>query len=237
MDEFEEDSQSELDSSIELDVSSLRALRKMPIDVFNGVYLGETKREALILCIDIRNFSVFLRENDEDAVFDLIKNFTSNFLSCVNQFGFNCSYYKLVGDGAIVIWDEATESHLVEAMTVFNEYREFLNEDLFVNTPILGLAGAMVLERVFKYEISAEASGLKYRDYVGYGINLACRLQTLADKNELIINKKLVVEKRVPVVEKDKSTLSHNIAFLKGLKDEDRERVYKYKYDSHCVKK
>jgi class 3 adenylate cyclase len=231
MDEFDEDAQAEMNSSTELDVSTLRALRKMPVDVFNGVYLGETKNEALVLCIDIRNFSIFLQESDGDAVFDLIKNFTSNFLSCVNQFAYNCSYYKLLGDGAIVIWDEATESHLAEAMTVFNEYREFLNEDLFIDTPLLGLAGAMVLEKVFKYEISAEASGLKYRDYVGYGINLACRLQTLAEKNELIINRKLAVEKNIPFVEKDKSKLSHNIAFLKGLRDEDREMVYKYKYN------
>ncbi|MDR2102347.1 MAG: hypothetical protein LBP43_07230 [Treponema sp.] len=229
MDEFEENSRAEFDSSIKLDVSTLQALQKMPVDVFDGVYLGETKKEALILCIDIRNFSVFLRENDGDTVFDLIKNFTSNFLSCVNQFGFNCSYYKLAGDGAIVIWDEATESHLAEALTVFNEYREFLNDDLFVNTPLLGLAGAMVLEKVFKYEISAEASGLKYRDYVGYGINLACRLQTLAEKDELIINKKLAVEKGLPFVELDKSHRTPNIALLKGLRDEDRERVYKYR--------
>jgi class 3 adenylate cyclase len=233
MDALEEDSQAKSDSSIELDISTLKALQKMPVDIFDGVYLGETKNEALILCIDIRNFSIFLRENAEDAVFDLIKNFTSNFLSCVNQFGFNSSYYKLAGDGAIVIWDEATESHLAEALAVFNEYREFLNEDLFVNKPLLGLAGAMVLEKVFKYEISAEASGLKYRDYVGYGINLACRLQTLAEKDELIINKKLVVEKEVPFVELDKSNCSPNIALLKGLRDEDRETVYKYKHEKN----
>jgi class 3 adenylate cyclase len=101
------------DSRAELDISTLKALQKMPVDLFNGIYLEEIKNEALILCIDIRNFSVFLRENVENVVFDLIKNFTSNFLSCVNQFGYYCSYYKLVGDGAIVIWDEASENHRI----------------------------------------------------------------------------------------------------------------------------
>jgi class 3 adenylate cyclase len=209
---------------IELDVSSLLALRKMSVDVFDGVYIGEVKTNALVLCIDIRNFSNFLRENDEDTVFQLIKNFTSNFLSCVNQFGYNCSYYKLVGDGAIVIWDEGTQDHITEALATFSEYKDFLNESLFHLYPSLGLAGALVLGKVFKYEISAEASGLKYRDYVGYGINLACRLQTIAEKNELVVNKTL--KERVPVREKDKSDLLHSIDYLKGLKDEDRERVY-----------
>jgi hypothetical protein len=216
-------------SPVKLDLSALLALKKMPVDVFDGVYIGEVKTEALILCVDIRNFSNFLRENEENAVFALIKNFTSNFLSCVNQCGSNCSYYKLIGDGAIVIWDKVTEDHLKEALVVFNEYKEFLNEDLFAMYPSLGFAGALVLEKVFKYEISAEASGLKYRDYVGYGINLACRLQTLAGKNELIINKKLTKNKGVVFIEKDKSTLSQNIDCLKGLKDEDREKVYLFR--------
>jgi class 3 adenylate cyclase len=228
MDEFAKVPPETFDSRVEIDISTLKALQKMPVDLFNGIYLEEIKNEALVLCIDIRNFSVFLRENAENAVFDLIKNFTSNFLSCVNQFGYHCSYYKLVGDGAIVIWDEASENHLAEALAVFNEYREFLNNDLFIDSPGLGLAGALVLEKVFKYEISAEASGLKYRDYVGYGINLACRLQTLAEKDELIINKKLITGKKLPFIEKDKSTLSHDITFLKGLRDEDREKVCMY---------
>jgi hypothetical protein len=216
-------------SPVELDLSALLALKKMSVDVFDGVYIGETKNKALTLCIDVRNFSSFLRENEENVVFALIKNFTSNFLSCVNQCGYNCSYYKLIGDGALVIWDEATESHLREALTVFNEYKNFLNEDLFVSYPSLGLAGSLVLEKIYKYEISAEASGLKYRDYVGYGINLACRLQTLAEKNDLIINKNLTKEKGISFIEKDKFTLSRSTACLKGLRNEDCEKVYLFR--------
>ena len=98
------------DRGVELDQSALAGLKKMPVDVFDDIYLGETKPNALVLCVDIRNFSDFLCCNDEDDVFKLIKDFTSNLLSCVNQFGYGCSYYKLMGDGAIVIWDETDES-------------------------------------------------------------------------------------------------------------------------------
>jgi class 3 adenylate cyclase len=214
---------------LELDVSAQKALKKMPVDVFEGVYLGETKENALILCIDIRNFSNFLCEHDEGAVFTLIKDFSSNFLSCVNQIGYSCSYYKLIGDGAIVIWDEVSEAHITEALMVFDTFRDFLNEYLFVSTPGLGLAGALVLEKIFKYEISAEVSGLKYRDYVGYGINLACRLQTLAEKDQLIINLKLAKDNKIPNNQKQTKKLLHKLQNQKGLQREDRSAVYLYK--------
>jgi hypothetical protein len=214
---------------IELEASAFAALKKMPVDIFDNVYLGETRDNALVLCIDIRNFSSFLRDNDENVVFALIKDFTSNFLSCVNQYGCGCSYYKLLGDGAIVIWDEAAENNLQEALTVFTVFTDFLTEDLFGKSSTLGLAGALVMEKVFKYEISAEVSGLKYRDYVGYGINLACRLQTLAGKDELIINGKLVKDKQLPFIRKDDEDLLHALRFLKGMKEEDGAAVYMYK--------
>jgi hypothetical protein len=215
------------DQSVELDISSLMALKKTPIDIFNGIYVGEVKADALTLCIDIRHFSKFLRDNDETAVFTLIKEFTSNFLSCVNQFGYNCSYYKLVGDGAIVIWDTSTDRDITEALMVFNAFTDFVNEDLFASFPDLGLAGALVMEKVFKYEISAESSGLKYRDYVGYGINLACRLQTLAKEDELILNSRLAQDGRIPY--ETKKTKHTHMQFLKGMREEDRAVLYLYK--------
>lgn len=89
--------------TVELDSLTLEALKKGPIDIFDNVYLGETRPHSLILCIDVRGFSDFMCNNEETVVFGLIKSFTSNFLSCLNQFGYNCSYYKLLGDGALVI--------------------------------------------------------------------------------------------------------------------------------------
>ncbi len=106
--------------NVELDASVLKGLKKMPVDIFDNVYLGEMKPEALILCIDIRNFSNFLCRHTEQTVFDMLTSFTSNFLSCVNQFGANCSYYKLLGDGAFVIWDNADELAVEEALMIFN---------------------------------------------------------------------------------------------------------------------
>jgi class 3 adenylate cyclase len=215
------------DTAFKLEASTLKALKKMPVDIFDNIYIGETWANALILCVDIRNFSSFLRDNDENAVFSLIKEFTSNFLSCVNQLGCNCSYYKLLGDGAIVIWDEATRNNLREALEVFNVFTDFLDEDLFAESRGIGLAGAMVMEKVFKYEISAEVSSLMYRDYIGYGINLACRLQTLAEQDELIINSGLARSGLIPFTQKEE--LPRALQLLKGVKEEDRTAVYMYK--------
>jgi class 3 adenylate cyclase len=92
----------------------------------------------------------------------------------------------------------------------------------------LGLGGALVEEEVFKYEISAEVSQLKYRDYVGYGINLACRLQTLADVNELVLNEMLARLGTIPFRVDDSPEIIKELHTLKGLKNEDRNRVLFY---------
>ncbi|MGI5174230.1 adenylate/guanylate cyclase domain-containing protein [Treponema sp. OMZ 840] len=217
------------DGSIELDASTLSGFKKMPIDIFDNIYLGETKPDALILCIDVRGFSNFLCSQDDKLVFSLITSFTSNFLSCVNQFGCGCSYYKLLGDGALIIWDKTDARTLTEAIMVFEMYSEFTQEELFKPYPELGLAGALVMDQVYKYEISAEASLLKYRDYVGYGINLACRLQGLALKSELIINKELTKLDALITTTKDNPALLEDLVRLKGIKEEDKKILYFYK--------
>jgi class 3 adenylate cyclase len=215
--------------------------------MFDGVYLGEAHNSALILCVDVRNFSDFLRSQEEmfrpfdglgltealieekdDTVFNLIKEFTSNFLSCVNQYGYGCSYYKLLGDGALVIWDETDKKSITEAITVFDTYTDFVNEELFKPFDGLGLAGALVVEKVVKYEISAEVSQLKYRDYVGYGINLACRLQALADANELILNEAITESGLISFRPDSSPHILQELHLLKGLKEHDRERVLFY---------
>ncbi len=214
--------------NVKLDELALAGLRKMPVDIFDNVYVGEIQEAALVLCLDVRNFSDFLCCNDEDDVFRLITTFTSNLLSCVNQFGYGCSYYKLMGDGALIIWDKISPAKVQEATTIFNTYTEFLDEDLFKPYPTLGLAGALVQEKVYKYEISAETSQLKYRDYVGYGINLACRIQAIAKKDELMVNANLANSGHLSCESSEDPVLLAELGGLKGLKSEDRERVYRY---------
>jgi hypothetical protein len=233
---------------IKLDPGAANGLKKMPVDIFDGIYLGEAHNNALILCVDVRNFSDFLRSQEEmfkpfdglgitealieerdDTVFNLIKEFTSNFLSCVNQYGYGCSYYKLLGDGALVIWDETNEKTVSEAVTIFDTYTDFVNEELFKPFEGLGLAGALVKEKVVKYEISAEVSQLKYRDYVGYGINLACRLQALAGANELVLNETIANSNLIPYRFDRSPDMLKELYLLKGLKEQDRERVLFYK--------
>ncbi len=208
-----------------LDTGAIEGLKKMPVDVFDNIYLGEAHNNALILCVDIRNFSDFLCSNMEEDVFKLIKEFTSNLLSCINQFGYDCSYYKLMGDGALVIWDTASENAINEALLIFDSYTDFLNEELFKPFANLALAGALVIEKVFKYEISAELSELKYRDYIGYGINLACRLQSLAGANELVLNEILTKFGTIKYRVDESQKIIRELRTLKGLKEEDREHV------------
>jgi class 3 adenylate cyclase len=133
-----------------------------------------------------------------------------------------------MGDGALVIWDKTDENAINEALMIFDSYTEFLNEELFKPFNGLALAGALVTERVFKYEISAELSELKYRDYVGYGINLACRLQTLASADELVLNKILAESGAIQFRMDESPEIINELHLLKGLKEEDRKCVMFY---------
>ena len=211
------------------DINAIKKiLKKMAVDIFEGDYLSKTFNNALILCLDIRNFSDFLCSHEEDVVYKLITDFSSNLLACINFFGCGCSYYKLMGDGALIIWDESNEKSSNEAISVFNTYSDFLNEDLFKKYNTLGLAGALVEEKLFKYEISAETSQIKYRDYIGYGINLSCRLQTLANTNELILNELITESKCIPFKINQTPEILKELKLLKGLKGEDRKRLLLY---------
>ena len=87
----------------------------------------------------------------------------------------------------------------------------------------------MVLDKIYKYEISAEAAQLKYRDYVGYGINLACRLQNLAAGGELIVSKKLVDIGAIDATKNTNPEVMKKLKALKGVKSEDREAIFLYK--------
>jgi hypothetical protein len=218
---------------LDLDIGAIEGLKKMPVDMFDDIYLGEAHNNALILCVDVRNFSDFLCSNADDTVFRLIREFTSNLLSCINQFGFGCSYYKFLGDGVLVIWDETNENSVSEALLVFDSYTDFLHEELFKPFDSLGLAGALVEEKVFKYEISAELSQLKYRDYVGYGINLACRLQALAGPDELVLNEILAKRDMIPFMTGSSQKSLKELLILKGLKEDDRKRVLLYDRQTH----
>ena len=214
--------------TMELDIGAIEGLKKMPVDMFDGIYLGKSYENALILCVDLRNFSVFLHTHKDNVVSKLIKDFTSNLLSCINQFGCGCSYYKFLGDGVLVIWDESNEETVNEALDIFNTFTEFLDEDLFKPYSNLGLGGALVEEKVFKYEISAEVAELKYRDYVGYGINLACRLQGLAGIDMLILNEKLVKSKGISFRVDESFQIVKDLQILKGLKEDDRKKLLLY---------
>ena len=224
----ERDSSGNKSVSLELDTGAIDGLKKMPVDMFDDVYLGETYDNALILCVDVRHFSDFMHTQADEIVFKLITEFTSNLLSCINQFGYGCSYYKFLGDGVLVIWDEANENAINEALKIFDSYTHFLDEELFRPFDHLGLAGALVVEKVFKFEISAEVSQLKYRDYVGYGINLACRLQALAGVDELVLNEKLAQSGAITYRVEESPDRIRELHHLKGLKEIDRNRVLFY---------
>ncbi len=182
LDEIRED-------TTEIEATVIHEMKKTPISLRDGVY---EKRflETLILCLDLRSFSSYARDQGRDEVKGFLERYTQELLAAINAYA--VSYYKLLGDGALILWDNPSRGDVDNAVELFTLLRWVIGE----TGPAFGyrdsLAGALLVDEVYKYEIYAESSGLKYRDYVGYGINFAFRLQGAARSKELLSTRDLV---------------------------------------------
>lgn len=178
--------------------------------------------ECLALAIDLRGFSSFTLEADRDRVTLFLEKYTQELLAAVN--GYSVSYYKLLGDGALVIWDEPEPQDAEACRDLFRLLREVVTDIALAYESTCALAGALALGTLYKYEIFGECSGLKYRDYVGYALNTAFRLQTLAHPGELVAAP--AVDTRfglgAPLMENDRKPERSSI---KGIRDEDYDGI------------
>ncbi len=178
--------------------------------------------EALALCMDLRGFSSYALTAERDAMTGFLEKYSQELLAAVNSY--SASYYKLLGDGAIVIWDDPDENAAESCRDLFRLLRDVVDEIAAAYKSPCALAGAITLDTLYKYEIFGECSGLKYRDYVGYGINIAFRLQSVAGPGELLAspaaNDRFALG--APAIEKARRPPKGSI---KGIRDEDREGI------------
>jgi len=212
---------SEFDTQ-EVDTHVIESMRRTPISLADGEY-GKDVFPALILCLDLRRFSDYVRDRPPKIVKSFLERYTQELLATINLC--DVSYYKLLGDGAMIIWDRPGEKALTNAMKLFGLLRTVVGPLSAEFSFKSNVAGGLALEEVYKYEIYAESSGLKYRDYIGYGINYVFRLQAFAEAGQLLCNKSVpdqygisprsLSEERKP----DRSS-------VKGVKDADFADVY-----------
>jgi class 3 adenylate cyclase len=166
---------------VEADVQ--REMARTPISLRDDSY-EKGYHDALALSLDLRGFSSFTKDANRDLVAAFIEKYSQELLAAVN--GYSASYYKLLGDGALVIWDEANPAYVDDCRDLFRLLREVVAELAASYGSSCSLAGGLTLDSLYKYEIFGECSGLKYRDYIGYGINIASRLQSIAGPGELL---------------------------------------------------
>lgn len=206
----------------EVEFSVLREMDKTPISLKDGCY-GKEFLDALILCLDLRQFSSYARDGERGRVQGFLERYTQELLAGIN--GYPVSYYKLLGDGALALWDHPTRSDLDSAIELFTILRSILGEIGSEFGYPHNLAGALVLDEVYKYEIYAESSGLKYRDYVGYGLNYAFRLQTMAKAGVLLASRNVERDFDLGLPLLDAASKPRRDS-LKGVRDEDYDEVY-----------
>ena len=204
-----------------VDAEVIREMVRTPVSLRDDRY-EKGYVEALALCIDLRGFSSFALEAERDRVRDFLEKYSQELLAAVN--GYSASYYKLLGDGALVIWDQAGAQDVEACRDLFRLLREVVAELAERSGSPCALAGALTLDTLYKYEIFGECSGLKYRDYVGYGINIAFRLQSIAGPGELLaspaVNERFALG--APRLEAGRTPPKGSI---KGIRDEDREGI------------
>lgn len=211
----------ELAPSILVEADIQREMSRTPVSLRNDSY-EKGYHEALALSLDLRGFSSFTKDTGSELVAAFIEKYSQELLAAVN--GYSASYYKLLGDGALVIWDEATPAHVEDCRDLFRLLRDVVSELAASYGSSCALAGGLALDTLYKYEIFGECSGLKYRDYIGYGINIAFRLQSFAGSGELLASPS--VKSRfsldVPLLPPAKKPPKGSI---KGLRDEDWEGI------------
>lgn len=204
-----------------VDAAVIREMVRTPVSLRDDIY-EKGYVEALALCIDLRGFSSFAASAERERVTAFLEKYSQELLAAVN--GYSASYYKLLGDGALVIWDEAGPESAEACRDLFRLLREVVAELAEAHRCDCALAGGLVLDELYKYEIFGECSGLKYRDYVGYGINIAFRLQSIAGRGELLGSPSVEARFRfgsAPLEASRKPTR----ASIKGIRDEDYEGI------------
>jgi len=201
--------------------SVLREMERTPVSFRDDRY-EKGYVDALVLSMDLRGFSSYALANDPALVTAFLEKYTQELLAAVN--GFRASYYKLLGDGALVIWDKADAEAMASCVELFGLLREVVDCLALDHGSVCALAGAATYGNLYKYEIFGECSGLKYRDYIGYAINCAVRLQSIARPGFLLGQSSLAPRFALTVPSLDPAR-KPPLASLKGILAEDYESI------------
>lgn len=210
------------EGTTEIERTVLHEMRKTPISLRDGSY-EKGYAEGMVLCLDLREFSSFARDFPREQVRGFLERYTQELLAGLNAY--DVSYYKLLGDGALAIWDAPARADLDGVLEFFGILRSIVAEVRSEFGYRGNVAGAVTLDELYKYEIHAETSGLKYRDYIGYGINYAVRLQAMASAGGLLGARRLV-ERFALDAPRLPDEAKPDRCGVKGITDEDYEDVY-----------
>jgi hypothetical protein len=150
----------------------------------------------------------------------LPEKYSQELLAAVN--GYSASYYKLLGDGALVIYDRPTPRR-GSMPGPFQASPGSGAEVAKKHDSRCALAGALTLDTLYKYEIFENAR-LEVPGLCRYGINIAFRLQSIAGPRELLGRRRgSAFRIRRPAVGTGRKPPRKSI---KGIRDEDYEGLW-----------
>lgn len=206
--------------------------------------LSGTRSRVAALYADLRGFSNWSETQPLDRVAQLMKAQIERVMGICNEH--RHSFHKFLGDGFVLLWEPRSPEALPDALSsaleaAFQVHWSFWQLTRKLDYPLpSGYGIGIAVGEAIRIQSDAEINGLCEVDFVGYPLNCAARMQTLASGYSTVVcsNTVRLLEgdpgrfleakpgqgRRLVPPERD---MIDRAALTKGLKPEDR-RQFRY---------
>lgn len=160
------------------------------LDSGREIKLGGTKSEVCIMFCDIRGFTSMSEKMEPEDVVFLLNNYFQEMIDVV--FKNNGTLDKIIGDELMVLYgvpiqsDNDCQKAVNTAIEMFSQLKEFNSKNVKNNLPELNIGVGINYGEV----VSGNIGSTRQMNYtvIGDSVNLAARLCSHADKNQIVIS-------------------------------------------------
>lgn len=173
-------------NKVELKQNVVETLAKGSLIVSEEL-LELSKVDCFVLCADLRSFSDWMLRAGDGARMDFFKGF-ADIMSYITQ-NCRCDFYKLLGDGVLIIWHSATlDSPARVADAAFDLISYFGSIIESIGDGLKNFGAAITRGEITHFILPSSQSCICMQDYIGLAINYAARFQTLAGSGEVVLD-------------------------------------------------
>jgi class 3 adenylate cyclase len=183
---------------------------------------GESQR-VVVLLLDVRGFSSFAKIAESSDAAEFLR---SAYLKMIGDYFGSAAFYKLTGDGMLVLfrYDRETLAEVVQttvrtAIQLVEGFSTICDDDPMINFDVPGEMGIGLARGA----ATALVSGDTVLDYSGRPLNLASRLMDLARPRGLVMDESIGIEL---LDEGTRALFTRDMVYVKGIADDEPIPVY-----------